>query len=136
GMMNSLSQALIKFTAPGVPDLYQGNELFELRLVDPDNRGHVDYSCRQKQLCELISIPYRDRASQVRKMASAIVDGVDNEGDTKLFITWQALTARHQQLALFQDGAYLPLTVQGPLSKHLIAFARKNDNAEAIVVAP
>ena len=116
--------------------MYQGNELFELRLVDPDNRGHVDYLRRQTRLCELMSIPCRDRGNQVRKMSSTIVDGVDYEGNTKLFLIWQILIARHQYLALFQDGAYLPLTVQGPLSKHLIAFARKNDDSEAIVVAP
>ncbi|HEY6184660.1 MAG TPA: malto-oligosyltrehalose synthase [Terriglobales bacterium] len=136
GMMNSLSQALIKFTAPGVPDLYQGNELFELRLVDPDNRGRVDYLLRQTRLCDLISVPCKERNNQVRKMASTIVDGADYEGNAKLFLTWRALTVRRQHLTLFRDGQYLPLTVKGALSRHIIAFARKNNHAEAIVVAP
>ncbi|HSS99489.1 MAG TPA: hypothetical protein VLK33_20785, partial [Terriglobales bacterium] len=136
GMMNSLSQVLIKYTSPGVPDLYQGNELCELRLVDPDNRGRVDYLLRQTRLCDLVSAAHKDRTNQIKKMASAMVNGTDHEGNAKLFFTWRALTARRQHLALFRDGQYLPLNVQGPLSKHLIAFARKNEDAEAIIVAP
>ncbi len=136
GMMNSLSQILIKFTCPGVPDLYQGNELFELRLVDPDNRGRVDYALRRTCLCDLISMPCKERSNYIRKMASTIVDGSDHEGNAKLFLTWRALAARRQHLALFRDGQYVPLSVQGPLSKHLIAFARKYDQAEAIVIVP
>jgi len=136
GMMNSLSQTLIKFTSPGVPDTYQGNELFQLRLVDPDNRGPVDYSLREARLCELISVPSKQRSNQIRKMAASIIDGTDYEGNAKLFITWRALAARRQHLSLFRDGQYLPLTVQGPMSKHLIAFARLNGKGEAIIVAP
>ena len=134
GMMNSLSQTLLKIASPGVPDFYQGSELLNLRLVDPDNRGLIDYVSRQETLCELISSP--SRTSQLRALASQVADGSDVEGRAKLFLTWRALNARHDYLELFRDGSYVPLKVEGAKAKHVVAFARKAAHSQAIVAAP
>jgi (1->4)-alpha-D-glucan 1-alpha-D-glucosylmutase len=136
GMMNSLSQAFIKATSPGVPDFYQGSELLNLRLVDPDNRGLVDYSLRQKLLRELISGQSTPLTVQVRDLTSRVLNGSDLEGRAKLFLTWKTLTARQNYLDLFRDGSYVPLKVAGARAKHVVAFARTNGHSQAIIVAP
>jgi (1->4)-alpha-D-glucan 1-alpha-D-glucosylmutase len=136
GMMNSLSQSLIKFTSPGVPDIYQGNELLHLQLVDPDNRRPVDYALRQKLLCELVAIPCPEQKNNVPGIMKRIVEGSDHEGHAKLFLTWRALRARQQYVSLFQHGEYIPLMVEGPKAKHIFAFARRKGNSCAIIAAP
>jgi (1->4)-alpha-D-glucan 1-alpha-D-glucosylmutase len=136
GRLNSLSQTLIKLASPGVPDIYQGNELWEFRLVDPDNRRPVDYARRQKLLCELTSLPCAEHESVARTFSDQLNNGEDIEGRAKLFLTWRALRARREHLDIFQNGAYLPLNVEGPKARHVFAFARTKGDAHVILGVP
>ncbi len=114
GRVNSLSQALIKMTAPGVPDLYQGNELWDLSLVDPDNRRPVDYSTRRRLLDDLNQRPTPEEI--IRRT---------EEGLPKLWVTRQALQLRRRQPGWFgPEGTYRPLVADGSRSTHVVAFAR------------
>ncbi|MEW6637921.1 MAG: malto-oligosyltrehalose synthase, partial [Actinomycetota bacterium] len=129
GALNSLSQTLIKLTAPGVPDIYQGNELWDLSLVDPDNRRPVDYGLRRKLLAELQGMdPARTR--------SLLDDGVWQSGRPKLYLIHRALRLRRERPELFERGEYVPLEVEGGRSGNLVAFARVLDGGAAVTVAP
>jgi (1->4)-alpha-D-glucan 1-alpha-D-glucosylmutase len=129
GVLNALSQVLLKTTAPGVPDFYQGSELWNLALVDPDNRGPVDFSQRRALLEQL------DRAAG--PPAAFLHRLVENPGDgaIKLYITSRALRFRAENAELFAKGAYLPLRVVGDRQRHVIAFARVFGGRQAIVLA-
>jgi (1->4)-alpha-D-glucan 1-alpha-D-glucosylmutase len=131
GIFNSLSQTLIKITSPGVPDFYQGSELWDLNLVDPDNRRPVDYEKRQAFLREIQEKEKRDILSLIDELLSTKEDG-----RIKLFLICRALKARKENLEVFQRGAYLPLAVGGKCKDHVIAFARKTENTWAITAAP
>ena len=122
GRVNSLAQTLLKNTAPGVPDLYQGAELWDLSLVDPDNRRPVDYEVRRHLLQELKTLP-----------VDAILDRMD-EGLPKLHVTQQCLTLRREQPEWFgAEAAYTPLAATGPKARHVVAFLR---NEVVLTVAP
>lgn len=136
GMLNSLSQTLIKLASPGVPDIYQGNEVCEFRLVDPDNRVPVDYEMRKKLLADLTSPPGAERKAIARNLSRELEQGHDPDGRTKLFLTWSALTARQRNLDLFQQGEYVPLTVQGERADRIFAFARTSSSAVAVIAVP
>ena len=136
GTLNSLSRTLIKFTSPGVPDIYQGNELFDFSLVDPDNRRAVDYLQRKKLLHEIAALPCEKQKCYLRESLKNLAEFPDANGRSKLFLTWKLLQARHHHVDLFQHGEYIPLAVHGPNSRHVLAFARKKENACAIIVAP
>ena len=127
GVLNSLSQTLIKQTAPGVPDTYQGNELWDFSLVDPDNRRPVDYELRKKLLAELGGIEGDD----VRALLETWQDG-----RPKLHLTHRTLDLRRKNPELFEKGEYVPLEVSGAKADHVVAFARRLDDAVAITVAP
>ena len=134
GMFNSLSQVLIKLTAPGVPDIYQGNELWDFSLVDPDNRRPVDYEQRRAMLAELQSIfavDSRETASRAHGLLQSMEDG-----RIKLYLNWKTLSLRQQEEALFCDGEYLPLKAEGNRAEHLCAYARRGEGNAAIVIAP
>jgi (1->4)-alpha-D-glucan 1-alpha-D-glucosylmutase len=118
-MISSLSQLVFKCMAPGLPDIYQGCELWDHSLVDPDNRRPVDYTLRAAMLAEAKNDPAAARASW-------------HDGRVKLFVTWKLLALRAQRRATFLDGPYTPLEVTGALSEHVIAFAR----SDVIVIAP
>jgi (1->4)-alpha-D-glucan 1-alpha-D-glucosylmutase len=124
GMFNSLSQTLLKLTAPGVPDIYQGNEVCHFSLVDPDNRRPVDYALRRKLLTQL--------ASEVQS-SDAVLNGAV---DLKLYLTWKTLVVGRNEAALFQHGNYVPLKVSGKQANHVVAFARQYEGRAAIVAAP
>jgi (1->4)-alpha-D-glucan 1-alpha-D-glucosylmutase len=114
GRINSLAQTLLKFTAPGVPDTYQGSELWDLRLVDPDNRGPVDYEARASMLAELKS------GLAVEEIMKRIEIGLP-----KLWLVHCALKQRQEKPECFGKCAeYAPLEVSGPKSEHLIAYTR------------
>jgi (1->4)-alpha-D-glucan 1-alpha-D-glucosylmutase len=116
GRINSLAQTLIKLTAPGVPDIYQGTELWDLSLVDPDNRRAVDFALRRRLLCQL---PQLD--------PEAILAGMD-KGLPKLWVIRQALHLRRSHPECFGPKAqYLPLYAAGKKSDHLVAFVRGTD---------
>jgi (1->4)-alpha-D-glucan 1-alpha-D-glucosylmutase len=134
GMFNSLSQTLLKLTAPGVPDIYQGNELWNFSLVDPDNRRNVNYIEYQKLLNELeahVNVPQNLLGRQVRQLLDDMTDG-----RAKLYLTWQLLQSRKRWPGVFQNGTYLPLTVTGPHKEHICAFARHTVDMTLIIVAP
>jgi len=134
GMFNSLSQTLIKLSAPGVPGIYQGNELWQFDLVDPDNRHSVDYTSRQAWLSEFEKCPGEDRAA-----TDALLTGLTREmddGRIKLYLSWKALGLRQRRASLFTLGDYLPLSVEGEKANHVLAFARREGNSMAVSVAP
>ena len=123
GRVNSLSQALLKLTSPGVPDIYQGNELWDMSLVDPDNRRPVDYSTRRKLLADLAGRPSPE---EILRRA--------DEGLPKLWVTRQALHLRRDRRDLFgPEGAYTPIKARGPKADHVVAYAR---GGGCVVVAP
>ncbi|MCC5606814.1 malto-oligosyltrehalose synthase [Nostoc sp. CHAB 5834] len=131
GIFNSLSQTLLKITAPGVPDVYQGTELWELSLVDPDNRRPVDFEQRRTYLSAIREQGKTDILGLIQELLSDKTDG-----RIKLFLTAQLLQARTNYVSLFQDGDYLPLEIQGTYANHIIAFARREGNQTAIAIAP
>jgi (1->4)-alpha-D-glucan 1-alpha-D-glucosylmutase len=132
GRWNSLAQTLIKLTAPGVPDLYQGCELWDLSLVDPDNRRPVDYTLRRRLLGQLRR---RIAAGKAAALAAELLERAE-DGRAKLYVTHAALALRREQPALFAEGAYLPLAAEGERAAHAVAFARAHGGAEAVIVAP
>lgn len=131
GIFNSLAQVLLKNTAPGVPDLYQGCELWDLSLVDPDNRRPVDYEQRIAALEEMQNCAKSDRAQLIDDLLAHKEDG-----RIKLYLTHCLLQARQEYSSLFQSGDYQPLEVTGKWARHLIAFARRFEGQVAIAVAP
>ena len=131
GLWNSLSQTLLKLTCPGVPDIYQGNELWDFSLVDPDNRRPVDY-IRRQQMFESIRVWGNDPdALSIGRLLETPEDG-----RLKMYSIWRTLCLRKQQTDLFQQGEYLPLAVEGAKAKHVVAFARKSGTTRALVVVP
>jgi (1->4)-alpha-D-glucan 1-alpha-D-glucosylmutase len=118
GRVNSLAQALLKYTAPGVPDTYQGTELWDLSLVDPDNRRPVDYALRRSLLADLKKIEKNNDVA-ARVMARA------DEGFPKMWVTHQALQLRRERPEWFgAQAGYTPLSVEGPKSEYAIAYLR------------
>jgi (1->4)-alpha-D-glucan 1-alpha-D-glucosylmutase len=133
GLLNAMSQTLCKLTAPGVPDIYQGNEVWDFSLVDPDNRRPVDYPKRRRMLAELESI---DMDSCVdRGLIESLVTGM-RDGRCKLFLTWKVLQFRRDHESLFRDGEYLPLRVSGEYAPNVCAFARRHEGKLAVTIAP
>lgn len=134
GMLNSLSQTLIKLTVPGVPDTYQGNELWEFNLVDPDNRRAVDYDRRRRVLAEFSEICKNGRDQQAT-FANELVTKMD-DGRIKAYLIWRTLNLRNRHPELFQLGEYVPLETTGERAKHLFVFARRLKAKTLVVPAP
>lgn len=132
GLFNSLSQTLLKLTVPGVPDIYQGNELWSLNLVDPDNRRSVDYGHRQTVLKTLIQ-----RCEASDNLASLLQELLEHieDGRVKLYLTWKIMRLRNENGALFSAGDYTGVTAEGPKASHICAFSRRHGDQEIIVVA-
>ncbi|NJO40080.1 MAG: malto-oligosyltrehalose synthase [Cyanobacteria bacterium CRU_2_1] len=137
GICNSLSQTLLKITSPGVPDFYQGTELWDLSLVDPDNRRPVNFETRLEVLKE-IKTKTKSRSKSKNNVLSYIHDLLKTPEDArvKLFLIYRALQARQTYAELFQRGGYEKLTVLGSLKTHVVAFARDLGDMRAIVVVP
>ena len=131
GIYNSLSQTLLKLTAPGVPDIYQGSELWDLSLVDPDNRRPVDYGERISYLQEI-----KRRCQTDIKSLLSDLQATRHDGRLKLFLITRTLAARRQYRAVFEQGDYRPLTVEGERAEHIVAFARTDHGHSAITVVP
>jgi (1->4)-alpha-D-glucan 1-alpha-D-glucosylmutase len=123
GHLNALSRVLVHLTSPGVADTYQGDELWFFALVDPDNRRPVDYERRQVLLSEV------EKPGALRGLHPT-------DERTKLGLVRRVLDIRRENAALFTRGSYTPLEVRGMLADHVIAFARRIDNIQAIVIAP
>ena len=124
GAINSLSQTLLKLTAPGVPDIYQGNEIWDFSLVDPDNRRPVDYG-KRKQMLESLG-----NASPEELLANW------RDGRIKLFVTQRLLTFRRENRELFRSGRYVPLELSGQFANCCIAFAREEPGQSLFVLSP
>ncbi|EDM36695.1 candidate a-glycosidase, possible maltooligosyl trehalose synthase, Glycoside Hydrolase Family 13 protein [Pedobacter sp. BAL39] len=122
GIVNSLVQLLLKFTCPGIPDVYQGNELWDLSLVDPDNRRPVDYQLRERLL-----IGEQDFAAVWEERGS---------GQVKLWLTQKLMILRKTNEQLFAEGVYIPLKVRGRYHKQLLAFARRHQNSWLVAAVP
>jgi (1->4)-alpha-D-glucan 1-alpha-D-glucosylmutase len=136
GQLNSLTLTVLRLTAPGVPDFYQGTELWSQSLVDPDNRRPVDFPLRRALLAELPSLNESRAAGGDAEMPIAPPDWRHSDGRAKLHLIRQALRLRAETPRLFAAGDYLPLPVSGPLADHLIAFARRHDGRALITLAP
>jgi len=133
GMRNSLAQTLIKLAAPGVPDVYQGQEVWDFSLVDPDNRRPVDYERRWGMLREL-----RERLESAGSSEDLAADLLAHwpDGRIKLYLTHVALMARKKDPELFASGDYLPIDPIGEHRDHLFAFARVYGDRGLIVAVP
>ena len=126
GIYNSLAQTLIKITAPGVPDFYQGTELWDLNLVDPDNRRAVDYRSRGAALSGI-----RDQGSGISELLANRADG-----RIKLFVITKALGARARMRDVFEQGEYAPLQTAGARRDCVFAFARSVEGRTAVTIVP
>jgi (1->4)-alpha-D-glucan 1-alpha-D-glucosylmutase len=122
GAANGLTQAVLKLTAPGVPDIYQGTEYWDFSLVDPDNRSLVDFAMRRRSL---------EAASPTASAAGLAADWTD--GRIKQATIARVLAVRKKMARLFADGSYVPLEAAGPLAEHVLTFARILGNCTAIV---
>jgi (1->4)-alpha-D-glucan 1-alpha-D-glucosylmutase len=134
GMLNSLSQTLLKITCPGIPDFYQGTELWDFSLVDPDNRRPVDFGCRREKLAELkkrVEMPGKELTGTVRELLREW-----REGTPKLYVIYRGLHYRREHPRLFREGSYLPLTSGGDLKDHVCAFTRQRGEKAVLVIVP
>lgn len=132
GMLNSLSQTLLKIASPGVPDFYQGTELWDFSLVDPDNRRPVDYDKRMKLLNELKSAELSDGPLRLALELTGRID----EGRVKLYLIYKALNFRKENRELFDSGEYVPLEAAGEKAYYVCSFARRTENSAVFAVAP
>jgi (1->4)-alpha-D-glucan 1-alpha-D-glucosylmutase len=134
--VNSLAQTLLKLTVPGIPDLYQGTELWDLSLVDPDNRRPVDFA-RRRALLEAMQGQIAAAAAGGDAIAlCAELLGAWPDGRVKLYLTHRALTLRRERPRLFAAGAYRPLHGGGRHAEHLVALARTDGDAAVVAAAP
>jgi (1->4)-alpha-D-glucan 1-alpha-D-glucosylmutase len=132
GIYNSLAQLAIKIGAPGVPDFYQGTELWDFSLVDPDNRRPVDYQKRRALLDELDAARERGREAE---LAADLLQKPDGDS-LKLFATMTMLRARRASHDVFGNGSYEPLATDGSQRDHVFAFARVLGQRQALVAVP
>jgi (1->4)-alpha-D-glucan 1-alpha-D-glucosylmutase len=117
-----------------VPDVYQGSELWDLSLVDPDNRRPVDYAARRKALAGLREAA--DKAgADLRPLTRDLLSNWP-DGRVKLYILWRTLTFRSAHASLFAEGTYVPLETTGDRAAHVVAFRRGLEEEAAVVVVP
>jgi (1->4)-alpha-D-glucan 1-alpha-D-glucosylmutase len=126
----AIAQTLIKITAPGIPDIYQGCELWDLSFVDPDNRRPVDYRKRKTFLDQLIQ-----KEKEGAHVLFPFLEDHRNDGIEKLFVTWKSLTYRKKNPILFTDGKYIPLQVTGR-DIITVAYARNQGENWVLVIVP
>ncbi len=130
GQFNGLAQQLLKLTSPGVPDIYQGTELWDLSLVDPDNRRPVDYNIRQWLLGEL-----KSRIAEQRGLVQEFLDnGIDWR--IKPYVVACALSYRRDHARLFAEGDYVPLEATGDKQAHVCAFTRNLADESVLIAVP
>ena len=120
GFVNSLAQVLLKITLPGVPDFYQGTELWDFNLVDPDNRRPVDFAERCRRLDNLLA-----RANEDLEQTALGVSARWPDADIKLWVVVRALALRRELPDVFSFGEYLPVAAAGPAAEHVVSFARR-----------
>ena len=130
GVLNSLSQTLLKTTAPGVPDFYQGTEVWSFTLVDPDNRRQVDYEQRRALLASLRGAG----DAEATEFVNALLERPE-DGRVKMYVTARALNFRRERAELFSRGEYLPLSARGRRASNVIAFARERGREACVAIA-
>lgn len=128
GMINSLAQVALKFTCPGIPDVYQGCELWDLSFVDPDNRRKVDFGKRKEWLDELENYESDRLLEKLWKER--------RNGQVKLWLTQRLFQLRKQNQQLFTQGEYIPLKVRGIYKDHLLAFMRRHKRDVFLTAVP
>jgi len=131
GAFNSLSQTLLKVAAPGLPDIYQGSELWDFSLVDPDNRRPVDFGLRARLLDGIAG----DYAARPDGLPAELLADLPS-GRAKLFLLWRALAVRREWREVFEAGAYTPLAAEGAHKDSVIAFARSLGDRHVIAAVP
>lgn len=131
GLYNALSQTVLLLTSPGVPDLYQGSELWQFSLVDPDNRRPVDFEYSRRAMAGIDERKGDDRIAFLKALLENLDDGL-----IKLFIVMEVLHFRNRHDALFRDGQYLKITGGGGRAGHLLAFARRNQDHFVVIIVP
>ena len=134
GVYNALSQVLLKIAAPGIPDFYQGTELWDFSLVDPDNRRPVDYVRRTGVLADFQSVRGIQGSDQ-RQFVQGLLATV-SDGRIKLYLTMVGLHYRRAHASLFLSGEYVPLKVEGTKKKHVCAFARIYEDRAVVAIVP
>ena len=132
GMYNSLSQTLLKIASPGVPDFYQGTEMWNFSLVDPDNRRSVDYGIRIRILEELKRREAKDVLSELTRELTVN----KNNGEIKLYLIYKALNYRKEKRELFEKGEYITIETMEEKADNVCTFARRLGNLTTLVVAP
>ena len=136
GIVNSLAQLVLKLASPGVPDFYQGTELWDLSLVDPDNRRPVDFAARQVLLDGVREAA--DRTAAGREASHDVAGLLDRweDGAIKLFVTTCGLRFRREHAGLLLSGGYQALESDGPAADHLVAFARHDGSGTLLAIVP
>ena len=124
GAVNSLTQTVLKLTCPGVPDFYQGSELWDFSLVDPDNRRPVDYALRQRRLDGLEQASPRELLEHWQ------------DGRVKMFAIQRLLALRRERAALFAGGTYTGIAASGAWADSVVAFERRSGDAALLVIVP
>jgi maltooligosyltrehalose synthase len=122
GMYNSLGQLMLKFTCPGIPDVYQGTELWDFSLVDPDNRRPVDYNERMNMLEN--KLPIEESLKDYKS------------GDVKLQVLHELLQIRNDHRQLLSEGEYIPVKIDEKYNGHVLTFMRKHDRSAIFVSVP
>lgn len=133
GLFNSLAQIVLKMTCPGVPDFYQGTELWDYSLVDPDNRRPVDYEVRRALLDDL-----KQKIDSAQNEVGVLVRLLlknHQTGQIKLYVIWRILQLRSRRRQLFERGQYIPMTAVGSKQDHVCAFTRSTSDDSVITVA-
>lgn len=132
GMYNSLSQTLLKITSPGIPEFYQGTELWDFSLVDPDNRRPVDYDVRMRMLDELKRNESEIASSELCRELALNKDN----GKIKLYLMYKALNYRRANREIFERGEYSPLEAVGEKAVNVCSFVKKSANSLLLIVVP
>jgi (1->4)-alpha-D-glucan 1-alpha-D-glucosylmutase len=134
GMYNSLSQTLLKITSPGVPDFYQGTEIWDFSLVDPDNRRPVDFDIR-KEMLQALKKKMAIKRLDLPGFARELVQGWRNSS-IKLYVIFRSLNYRKENHRLFLEGGYIPLVSNGDRQDLFCAFARRGEGKVVLVIVP
>ncbi len=135
GYLNSVSQCVLKISSPGIPDFYQGNEIFKFSLVDPDNRRPVDYHLIKSVFEKIQPLLNFNPETDSKNIFEDILLPFES-GALKLFYTSSALNFRHEKSNLFRLGKYIPLKIEGEKAENIVAFARLHYNQAIITVVP
>jgi (1->4)-alpha-D-glucan 1-alpha-D-glucosylmutase len=130
-MLNGLAQTALKLTVPGVPDLYQGSELWDLSLVDPDNRRPVDFEAREQMVGRLAKMLQSGANVACPQLLEHWPDGM-----VKLFVVWRLLSLRRSRPKTFQEGDYVPIEAVGTRADHLLSFVRTDAESTLLVCVP